>query len=138
MSLSPSLNTTEPSFFTVTVSWDAFGSGISCVSLSLRGTSRVSIFIMIGITTRKMMRRTRRTSIKGVTLMSLWTPPLLLPVDIPMALLLLRVLRDCEVDLLDLELLVQEHQDRVDVLVRDAFVGLDVDAPDAVGVLGGL
>ena len=38
--------------------------------ISLLGADEVQIFIMIGMTTRKMMRSTSSTSISGVTLIS--------------------------------------------------------------------
>src|SRR4051812_48184646 len=106
-------------------------------SLSFRGTCRVSIFIMIGITTRKMMSSTSSTSISGVTLISLWTLPLPPPpVLIPMALFLPRLFGDCEIDGVEVELgLVEELQNRVHLAVRNQGVRLDVDPPGGLFVL---
>ncbi len=80
---SPSSNTNEPSFLTEIVSWIVAESRYSG-SVILRGTSSVSRFIMIGITTRKMMSKTSNTSINGVTLIALCTPSLLPPLLMPM------------------------------------------------------
>src|SRR5882757_5298055 len=81
-----------------------------------------------------MMSSTSSTSMSGVTLMSDWTPPLLPPDDIPMALLL-RLLGDRQVDVAHVHRLVEVLDDREDRAVRQALVGLQVHASDPFRVL---
>jgi hypothetical protein len=84
-SFSPSETTTSPvALRRIVIVLPTTGTSSVCWS-SLRGTSRVTCFIMIGIVTRKMIRSTSTTSTSGVTLISLRAVPDFWPVEIPMA-----------------------------------------------------